>query len=369
MEKVSAALPIALLLLLLSSASALALTVEDDFPGASVRVVASDDAAQSLGITPKQSNDSWWYFRVTDLNAAQPLKLSVRSTLSAEMERAAKSLAWSAPNVIAWSKDGKDWQFTAPGTRTQNEVTYEIPHHGRSLLVAWGPPYTFAHATAYMQDQEATRYSVECLTLPLDITHSGTQVMRICEGDRVEARRIGIWVQGRSSPAGWVCHGFAEWLLGDSAEAIWLRQHAEIFIAPVADSRPRGGEPLREGALNRDDIVKNVKNAERQLFYIDIDAADPSNTTRNLATTFNILPHAAIIDRLREFLKIDVRDPRTVKGRDFSKPFMHTFDDENPAIGLRVPWNADPPLTVKDLKEMGQELGEAIQKVSAEDED
>ncbi|MFZ4765925.1 MAG: M14 family zinc carboxypeptidase, partial [Roseimicrobium sp.] len=64
-------------------------------------------------------------------------------------------------------------------------------------------------------------------------------MLHISEGDRVEERRFGVWVQARQhaweAGSSWVCQGFAEWLLSNDSEAQWLRQNAEVFLVPIMD--------------------------------------------------------------------------------------------------------------------------------------
>jgi hypothetical protein len=64
-------------------------------------------------------------------------------------------------------------------------------------------------------------------------------MLYVREGERPNKQRFGVWVQARQhaweSGSSWVAQGFGEWLLGDEEEAVWLRQHAEIFIVPVMD--------------------------------------------------------------------------------------------------------------------------------------
>jgi hypothetical protein len=118
-------------------------------------------------------------------------------------------------------------------------MIYRIKPRGNSLLVAWGPPFTPSRA-ADMVHALATK-AAHAEEMELCQSREGRRVpmLRVCEGDRTEAHRFGVWVEARQhaweSGGSWVCAGFAEWLMGDDLEAQWLRQNAEIYVVPIMD--------------------------------------------------------------------------------------------------------------------------------------
>jgi murein tripeptide amidase MpaA len=70
----------------------------------------------------------------------------------------------------------------------------------------------------------------------------------------------GIWIQARQhaweSGSGWVARGLVEWLLGEDADASWLRLHAELFVVPIMDvdnaATGNGGKEADPRDHNRD---------------------------------------------------------------------------------------------------------------------
>ena len=227
-----------------------ALTVESDFEGASVKVIEAREDTQTIrfmpGGDPQRGWPCWWFFRVSALDASKPLTLELQGSdkilPQANGAPTDKPLApaWAMPDRATVSFDGgKTWRHTELGRKDGERMTYQIKPQGASLHVAWGPPFTpsrsaeLVHALAakasYAQEMELCK-SREGRSVPM---------LRVCEGDRTEAHRFGLWVEARQhaweSGGSWVCAGFAEWLMGTDAEAQWLRQNAEIYIVPIMD--------------------------------------------------------------------------------------------------------------------------------------
>ncbi len=267
--------PSFLLLLLLffaPSHSTQALTVDSDFEGASVRVIQVDAAQQKIifmpGGDPRRGWPCWWCFRVDGLDPSKPLLLEVRAS-DLPMPQAnglpsGKPLSseWCMPQRASISTDGAAWRHTDLGTRPPGGegIIYTIPNPGASLLVAWGPPYTPAKAAQVAKEIAGSSSAAEELELCKSREGRSVPLLRICEGDRVEARRFGIWVQARQhaweSGASWVWQGFAEWLMGPDSEASWLRQNAEVFMVPIMDvdntATGNGGKEALPRDHNRD---------------------------------------------------------------------------------------------------------------------
>ena len=85
-------------------------------------------------------------------------------------------------------------------------------------------------------------------------------MLHVREGERTTAQRFGVWVQARQhaweSGSSWVAQGFGEWLVSDSPDAAWLRQHAEVFLVPIMDvdntATGNGGKNAQPQDHNRD---------------------------------------------------------------------------------------------------------------------
>ena len=231
--------------------AAFGLTVESDFEGASVRVLQTDDATRTIrfmpGGDPARGWPCWWHFRVSKLTARESLTLELVASDAlmpqANGQASDKPLpaGWAMPERASFSQDsGRTWQRTAPGRKQDGRIIYTLNPDGPTVLVAWGPPYTPASAATFVRETAAGVPSAKEMELCRSREGRSVPMLRVCEGDRPETQRFGVWVQARQhaweSGSSWVAQGFAEWLLErGSSEAAWLRQHAEIFIVPIMD--------------------------------------------------------------------------------------------------------------------------------------
>ncbi len=272
------------------AANAFALTIESDFEGASVSVVRTDDAAQSVrfmpGGDPKRGWPCWWEFRVSGLDTSKPLTLEIESSdlpmPQANGSPSNKPLAgdWAMPDRASYSTDGRSWMHTEPGRKSEGRMIYVIKADSPTLLVAWGPPYTPARASAFVRESAARSAAAEELELCKSREGRPVPMLRVSEGDLPTAQRFGVWVEARQhaweAGSSWVCQGFAEWLLGDSPEAAWLRQHAETFIVPIMDvdntATGNGGKEALPRDHNRDwanePIYPEVAAAQKRIAEI-----------------------------------------------------------------------------------------------------
>ncbi len=226
-----------------------ALTIESDFEGASIRVVNIDETTQTVrfmpGGDPKRGWPCWWHFRVSGIQEGKALTLDLEASDLAMPQAngvpSDKPLSgvWSMPEHASFSVDGKTWKHTDAGRKQDGRMIYTVRTEAPSVLVAWGPPYTPSHATAFVH--EAAKGAPSAQELELCKSREGRRVpmLRVREGDRVDSRRFGVWVAARQhaweAGSSWVCQGFAEWLLGSDPDAAWLRQNAEIFVVPIMD--------------------------------------------------------------------------------------------------------------------------------------
>ena len=237
------------LLLMLSVSDVRALTVESDFEGASVKVLSTDEAAQSVSFMPggdaNRGWPCWWYFRMTGLDQSKPLKLELHGSDAIRPQDNGKPTdkplepSWAMPQRATFSVDGKTWKHTGLGQKVDKAMVYEFKPESSSVIVAWGPPYPPGKSAQMVREASArASWAVE---RELCKSREGRSVpmLHISEGDRTSAQRFGIWVEARQhaweSGGSWVCQGFMDWIMGDDMDAQWLRQNAEIFIVPVMD--------------------------------------------------------------------------------------------------------------------------------------
>lgn len=237
---------LAALALLVSHASA-ALTVATDFEGGSARVVSIDEATKTIrfmpGGDPARGWPCWWFLRVDGAEAGATLAFEiVASDRLVPQEGGYKGkplpVNWSTPIRAAVSFDGKTWQHSEPGAKRADGMTWRVKAEGRSVWLAWGPPFTPRDAAALVE-QLAKHPFAKPFTLSKTIEGRDVPALHIREGNRPDAERFGVWVHARQhaweSGGSWVCRGVAEWMCSDDEAARWLRERADIFIVPIMD--------------------------------------------------------------------------------------------------------------------------------------
>ncbi|MCE9529779.1 MAG: zinc carboxypeptidase [Planctomycetes bacterium] len=388
------------------------LTVETDFEGGSAKVVAIDQQERSIrfepGGDPRHGWPCWWNFRIRGARPGETLTLRLRA-LSESIPQSAYgwlkdkplSLDWASPSRAAWSIDGENWQRTEPGTREGHWMIYRLKATTDALLVAWGPTYTpsrageFAHACAR---QHPAVVKAESLCQSRD--GRSVTLLRIAEGPRPIPQRGAIWVQARQhaweSGSSWIAQGFTEWLLADSLEATWLRQHHEIFVVPVMDvdhvASGQGGKEAIPQDQNRDwtdrphwpevaaaqAAIRVLIRADRMSAFIDLHNPGPNDR----AIHFHTPPdegtkpgQRAAIDRFNLLAKthlskvMPVQEKVVKSGANYNPNWMQmshcwvaAHAPENTlALCIETPWNIDQS-SQEGYRRMGAAIGLTIFK-------
>lgn len=244
-----------------------AIRVLTDFEGASARIEAVDQAARVIrfmpGGDPERGWPCWWSMRVEGVAKSERLTLDLGgSDLPARNngENTGKPLAaaWAIPVRAAFSTDSTTWRQTEPGHRAGARMRYELTGTGGPLWVAWGPPFTPRDTDAVIAEIE--RKNPAATVFELARTREGRAVRGLRVSEAAGGGVPAIWVQARQhaweSGGSWVARGFTEWLTGPDADAVWLRQHAEIFIVPIMDvdnvATGNGGKEANPRDHNRD---------------------------------------------------------------------------------------------------------------------
>lgn len=252
-----------------SAAKAGPLTVVSDFEGASVRNAEIDSAARAIsfmpGGDPERGWPCWWYFRVNGITPGETITLRLRgstATLAKPGASLEKPLAssWAMPEQATFSTDGVKWLHTEKGTKQDAEMTYAVKADATSLFVAWGPPYTPGMAAKLVREMSGKAPYAKAGELCKSREGRAVPVLHVQEGPLPKEQRFGVWVQARQhaweSGSSWVAQGFAEWVTGDSPDAAWLREHAEIHIIPIMDidnaATGNGGKDAQPQDHNRD---------------------------------------------------------------------------------------------------------------------
>jgi hypothetical protein len=245
------------------------LRVASDFQSGSVRILRIDSGTQTIefmpGGDPVRGWPCWWYFRVDGLDVSKTVTLRLRgsdATVAGSKGPLSKPLAaaWAMPTQAAVSRDGETWTQTEKGVRDGEWMVYVIHPSDASVWVAWGPPYTVERADKAVQQLSQSRPGAEARELCRSRENRPVPLLRICEGDTPTSRRFGVWVQARQHAwecgSSWVAQGFADWVVGDSEAARWVRTHAEIFWVPVMDvdnvATGNGGKDAVPHDHNRD---------------------------------------------------------------------------------------------------------------------
>lgn len=242
------------------------LSVASDFEGASVKVLAIDQAARSVTFTPggdaARGWPCWWYFRIDGIASGETITLRLQASDSVADRPGAKPLAasWAMPNQATWSADGVTWLLSEPGTKDGETMIYTLQPESESVFVAWGPPCTPGTASEWVRDWSAKCPHAKAEELCRSREGRPVPMLRVMEGPLPPEKRLGVWVQARQhaweSGSSWVARGFGDWITGDSAEVAWLRQQAEIFLVPIMDvdntATGNGGKDATPHDHNRD---------------------------------------------------------------------------------------------------------------------
>lgn len=396
------------MMMLLLAGQAMALTVEADFEGGSVRQVETDAASQTVrfmpGGDPARGWACWWQFRVSGLQAGKELTLEL-SASDLPMPQSnglpsGKPLSgsWAMPERAAYSVDGQTWLQTGPGRKEEDRIVYTLKTDAPTLLVAWGPPYTPKQAAAMVTRLDKAHAAAFENELCKSRGGRAVPMLRVMEGDVAKGSRYGVWVQARQhaweSGASWVCEGFSEWLVGGSPEAAWVRQHAEIFIVPIMDvdntATGNGGKEALPQDHNRDWTekpnwnevaaaqrhIKSLASEERMDVFMDLHNPAP----RDLKAFFYAGPDDMLADRAREnwslFLKLahekispvmPMLDAPRITGasyhplwRQISRNWVQLNGNAHTVSAcLETPWNTERS-HVEGYKAVGAALGATL---------
>jgi hypothetical protein len=273
-----------LLLLAHFSASGAELRVSTDFEGGSARVESIDQGTRTIhfvpGGDPQRGWPCWWYLRIDGLPAGESAILDLGGSelpVRNNGEETGKPLApaWAMPMRAAFSTDKIDWQQTDAGKRNGQRIEYEVTGAGGPVWVAWGPPFTPQDTQALLTAAEKALPAAASFELAR--TREGRPVRGLRLSASAEHQPPAIWIQARQhaweSGSSWVARGIAEWLTGKDADAIWLREHAEIFLIPIMDvdnvATGNGGKEANPHDHNRAwtdaPIYPEVAAAQRRL--------------------------------------------------------------------------------------------------------
>ena len=245
------------------------LEIDSSFEGASVSSVEIDEKTRSILFTPggdpSRGWPCWWYFKINGVEPGEVITLHLKGSSATTPQPGgviSKPLSpvWAMPERATFSHDGVLWQHSEKGARENDLMHYTLRPATGSVYVAWGPPYTPGFAAKAIEATCKDHAGAKAGELCRSVGGRPVPMWQVSEGERPAPKRFGIWVQARQhaweSGSSWVAQGFAEWLLGDSESARWIRTHAEVFIVPVMDvdnvATGNGGKDALPHDHNRD---------------------------------------------------------------------------------------------------------------------
>lgn len=242
------------------------LSVRADFEGGSVKVIGIDQKTREVTFTPggdpARGWPCWWYFRIDGAKPGETITLKLLPSNAVADKPGSKPLAasWSRPTQAAWSADGTEWRQTPPGAQDGDAMTYKVEPSGTGVFVAWGPPCTPSTASDWMRRWTSKCPGAKAEELCRSREGRPVPMLRVMEGSLPRDKRPGIWVQARQhaweSGSSWVASGFGDWITGDTAEAAWLRNNAEVVLVPIMDidnaATGNGGKDALPQDHNRD---------------------------------------------------------------------------------------------------------------------
>ncbi len=257
-----------LVALQLSAASLLAadLTVHTNFEGGSARIEKIDQATRTISISPggdpARGWPCWWFCRIEGAVAGETLTIDLGASPAntrnnGKLTDKPLAASWCMPKQAAYSLDGKTWKQTEPGKRQSERIHYIVDGQDKPLWIAWGPAFTpqqTDEVIAELTKQKGIK------SFELAKTREGRPVKGLHFQSDADKKLPVVWVQARQhaweSGGSWVARGYAEWLASDDADAVWLREHAEIYWIPIMDvdnvATGNGGKEADPRDHNRD---------------------------------------------------------------------------------------------------------------------
>jgi hypothetical protein len=212
------------------------------------------------------------------------------------------------------------------------------------------------------------------------------------------SNRPAIWVQARQHAwevgGTWVADGLASWLVSSDPQAIWLRQHAEIYIVPIMDvdhvATGDGGKNGYPHDHNRDWNDKphwpEVASAQRHIqmltkknqmnIFLDLHNPAASNKVQTMYVLDKSYMASGSFLRQQQFLglmneyfgeiKQHLNNPRpAIPSPDERVSEVWVLDNANPntvAFCVETPWNS-PSGTIEGYHGVGRKLGKVMEKM------
>jgi|GEM_PF-5572663 len=218
---------------LILTQSLLGLEIDSDFADARAPKYSIEKASQSitLDLTPLQGSGlSPWYFRVQNIDDKRPL--TVRVITEGE----------SVQSIFYTGSSNSDWHEINAVVEKSGSTIFKlkVPEKAKSLFLADQPSLGTAAWAFWIDSLKQKRSYIDTVTSAPMNNGAWAPVLRISEGDKVDARRLAVIFDTdphiKNSSLSWCMLGLAKWLLGDDLDATWLRQNCEIIVLPTLPS-------------------------------------------------------------------------------------------------------------------------------------
>lgn len=388
------------------------LQVTTNFENGSARVLGVDNATQTIRIQPagdpKRGMPNWWNLRIDRINSNKPVIVEVLSTddlIHAGPPDNLRKISpdWTWPAQAAYSTDGKVWKHSPAGIKESNYMRYTIEPGSSTLWIAWGPPFTPADATAFVQQLSKKHAFMQAFTLAQSKEGRPVPALKISEGSLPDLQRPAIWIQARQHAwevgGSWVAVGLTQWLAGDNKQAVWLRQHAEIYIIPLMDvdhvATGDGGKHALPHDHNRDWVttpywpevaasqqyIRRLAGEGRMNMFLDLHNPAPGNKVQTMYVLDKTYMGQEAFPRQERFVALMTETFGELKQhRNGPKPAVTTWGErvseawvlENAhantiAFCIETPWNI-PAGTPEGYGIVGRKLGSVIEVLLREEE-
>lgn len=381
------------------------LKISTDFENGSARIEYINNSTQTIRIIPagdpKRGMPNWWNIRIDSVDSSKPVFLEVLST--SELIAAggpAQNLrkispGWTWPDQAAYSNDSITWKHSAPGIREGNVMRYCIQPTSPTLWIAWGPPFTPADATTFIQHLTKKHSFIRPFTLAQSREGRNVQALKISAGRKPDLQRPAIWVQARQHAwevgGSWVAVGLAEWIAGEDKLAVWLRHNADIYIVPIMDvdhvATGDGGKHAVPHDHNRDwdatpywpevaeaqKYIRRLAEESRMNIFLDLHNPAPGNKVQTMYVLDKTYMGKGAFSRQELFVHLMMEEFGELKQlKNGPKPSVKTWEERvsevwvlenaNPntiAFCIETPWNC-PKGTTEGYHAVGESLGRVI---------
>ncbi|HXF10540.1 MAG TPA: M14-type cytosolic carboxypeptidase [Desulfuromonadaceae bacterium] len=383
------------------------MTISTNFESGSARVLAMDDQAQTIRISPggdvKRGMPNWWYFRLDGIDTTKPVVVDVVALKpptaegeNSETKSAPLNPNWTLPMRAAISADGTTWSQTSLGKRQNDHSVYTLKVSSPTIWLAWGPPFTPHDATVLVDGLAHDHSFVKTFQLATSLEGRSIPAFRVYEGDKALSNRPVIYVIARQHAwevgGSWVAKGFAEWVVGDSDEAKWLRQNGEITVVPLMDvdhvATGDGGKQALPQDQNRDwsesphwpevaavqKQIRAIAAEKRMAIFLDLHNPSPGETLPKFYRQFPPYASESVSAHEDRFLavatnvfgQIKVIDGKPTRPQDeqvwhrLSEPWVGEHGNpQTVSFTFEIPWN-NPNGTVQGYADIGRKVGLSI---------